>query len=171
MRIESVSGGQRVYFNCDYCGEESHDKLSQYKKKRRHYCNEVCYSSDRKENWKPYEQPTWTGGVSDYEAHKRWKAKNPERMAHLKARQYARKKNAEGQHTFEQWEELIKKHGGKCVSCGQRKDLTKDHIMPLSEGGSDYIFNIQPMCRSCNSRKWKFIHENLELLKGDGGVV
>jgi 5-methylcytosine-specific restriction endonuclease McrA len=113
----------------------------------------------------PHEQNSWRGGVTRYEAHKRWVAKNPKRMAHLKARRYARERGAEGNHTLEEWEELKARLNNLCANCGEAKPLTKDHIMPLSEGGSDYISNIQPLCRNCNSRKWKFIHDNPELLK------
>lgn len=43
-----------------------------------------------------------------------------------------------------------------CVRCqthSRRRDLTKDHIKPVSKGGHDGIDNIQPLCRSCN--EWK----------------
>ena len=127
------------------------------------------YHAFRKELRPIEEHERWDGGVSNTEAHKRWKARNPERMAHLKARRYARERGAEGSHTLKEWMELKKKHCFKCVHCKGFKPLTKDHIIPLSEGGSDYMENIQPLCRNCNSKKWKKlnIYENPELLKGD----
>ena len=115
----------------------------------------------------PNEQPTWRGGVSRTEAHRRWKQKNPKRMAHLKARRYARERGAEGFHTLAEWNALKEKHHGRCAICGEKRPLTKDHKIPLSLGGTDYIDNIQPLCRNCNSRKWKFnIYENPELMEG-----
>jgi hypothetical protein len=41
----------------------------------------------------------------------------------------------------------------RCVRCGAREDLTIDHIVPVSKGGTDWIVNLQVMCRSCNSKK------------------
>lgn len=144
-----------VEATCDYCGCIFWESKSSYNRKKRHFCSMGCYASYRKEIMPPEEQPTWRGGVSNTEAHRRWKKKNPERMVFLKARRYAREKGAKGKHTFEEWEELKKKQGYKCAICGKRKKLTKDHIIPLSEGGTDYISNIQALCRNCNSQKWK----------------
>ena len=170
---EKISKSKRnqVYFNCDYCGKESSDKPSSYNKKQRHFCCRKCYSDYRGNYMKPNEQPSWKGGITSYESHKKWKEKNPERMAHLKARRYAREKGAKGRHTLSEWEKLKEKNNYKCAFCGERKKLTKDHIVPLSEGGSDYIENIQPLCKNCNSRKWKYtdlnIYENPDLLEVD----
>jgi hypothetical protein len=41
----------------------------------------------------------------------------------------------------------------RCVSCGDHRDLTCDHIIAESRGGPTEFENLQTMCRSCNSRK------------------
>jgi len=41
----------------------------------------------------------------------------------------------------------------ECKRCGSQDDLTLDHIVPLSKGGSDDPKNLQLLCQSCNSSK------------------
>lgn len=60
---------------------------------------------------------------------------------------------ARGKHTEQEWAALVEEFNGRCVICWGRGVLTKDHVVPLHRGGSDAIENIQPVCRSCNSRK------------------
>ncbi len=63
-----------------------------------------------------------------------------------------------GIHSELEWENLKSKHNNQCVnpSCGKKEPeikLTRDHIIPVSYGGRDDILNIQPLCKSCNSKK------------------
>lgn len=65
-----------------------------------------------------------------------------------------REANACGKHTEGEWKAIITRFGNRCVRCGaQGVKLTKDHVIPLSEGGSNAASNLQPLCAPCNS--WK----------------
>lgn len=64
-----------------------------------------------------------------------------------------------GTHTAAQWATLRGLCGERCVACGKPEyDLhggivCKDHILPISLGGSDHISNLQPVCRPCNTKR------------------
>ena len=61
--------------------------------------------------------------------------------------------NASGKLTTKDWNGICEKYNNKCVCCGKSKRLSRDHIIPLAMGGTNTPDNIQPLCRSCNSRK------------------
>lgn len=48
---------------------------------------------------------------------------------------------------------LIQRDGHKCRICSTKQNISIDHKIPLSKGGSDELENLQLLCRSCNSRK------------------
>lgn len=63
-----------------------------------------------------------------------------------------------GSHSEQEWLDLQEHYGYKCVICNEPKPLTRDHIIPVTRGGSDNIENIQPACQECNSRKGNRLH-------------
>ncbi|HEA68120.1 MAG TPA: DUF1376 domain-containing protein [Desulfobacterales bacterium] len=63
----------------------------------------------------------------------------------------ARKK---GTHTDAEWIALVEMANYKCPRCKRKVvHFDKDHVMPVYQGGSDSIQNIQPLCAKCNSQK------------------
>lgn len=48
---------------------------------------------------------------------------------------------------------VFERDNKKCVKCKTTKNLTIDHIIPLSKGGLDLVPNFQTMCKSCNIKK------------------
>ena len=83
----------------------------------------------------------------------KYRKNNMEKARLNRARRRALLKRARGKYTLKEWLEVCKKVNWKCVICKEEKKLTIDHIIPLSKGGTNYINNIQPLCKSCNSRK------------------
>lgn len=81
-----------------------------------------------------------------------YKKRNPEVYKATRYKDKLRRRCAQGSHTEAEWQEVLAKHDHKCA-CGATEDLTRDHIIPISKGGTNFIENIQPLCRSCNSRK------------------
>ena len=49
--------------------------------------------------------------------------------------------------------EIYERDAYRCQECGDWHDLTIDHIVPRSQGGSDDPNNLRVLCRSCNSKK------------------
>lgn len=58
-----------------------------------------------------------------------------------------------GSYTQTEWLWLCALYDHRCVRCGVDGSLSVDHVVPLSKGGRNTIDNLQPLCRSCNSRK------------------
>lgn len=87
------------------------------------------------------------------ERNRSWRQRYPEKALIHRHNRIARLHNAEGTYTAEQFQELIDYYGDKCLCCGEVKPLTADHVIALSNGGTNYISNIQPLCGSCNYSK------------------
>lgn len=140
-------------------GHYAYCKVCTLSKQSESYHNDVTASRERKRR-----------------ANIKWRANNPERCSELRrisrdrnldaerlrCRTWAkrhptysnkRKARSIGSHSEAEWNAIVKKQSGRCAKCQRRVPLTRDHIVPLSRGGSDYAFNIQGLCKSCNCSK------------------
>jgi len=65
----------------------------------------------------------------------------------------ARESGADGTCTPAQYLLKSEYHGNKCIYCGARDNLTVEHRIPLSRGGTNWPANLAPSCVSCNCSK------------------
>jgi 5-methylcytosine-specific restriction endonuclease McrA len=84
-----------------------------------------------------------------------WRKANPEKIRANDSTQKAKRRGAEGQHTGEEVRRLLARQKCLCAVCKKSIEAGyhKDHIVPLSQGGSNYIRNIQLLCPKCNLKK------------------
>lgn len=96
-----------------------------------------------------YKTEAYQQASRKYQQSEKWRKMTQKRDAQRRALEA----NAPGFFTQDEWEALCAKKNYCCLACGKKGKLTIDHVIPLSEGGINSIDNIQPLCKSCNSRK------------------
>jgi 5-methylcytosine-specific restriction endonuclease McrA len=85
-----------------------------------------------------------------------YRRNNLEAYAVREANRRAHKARAGGSFTQQEWHELCAYYEYTCLRCGRQEpdiELTVDHVVPLSRGGTNDIDNLQPLCRACNTSK------------------
>lgn len=181
-------GGSRVVeVVCDGCGVSYIDYKRRVQKAKRHYCNAACYRANRSGNKNPKWRGglrTATCETCGKEFQRTPGAWNTRKSAYCSfecgrqgiriypdaataKREHSRRRETRKRaakairtHTYKEWIVLVARYKRRCAMCGQKKRLTRDHIIPISRGGGDGIENIQPLCHSCNAKK----HDDLWLI-------
>ena len=132
-------------------------------KKQREYCRKWREANPKK----------------DRECSRKWRKANPKKFqeshqtSQIKTR--AKRKQAEGSHTTQEWITLKEKYNNCCLCCGIHESecpinsqsgrpfvLEQDHIIPLSPKygrGTNWISNIQPLCHTCHGFKGTTTHD------------
>jgi len=88
---------------------------------------------------------------------KEWKKNNKEKVSMHNKKRFLLIKMATGSHSQEDFRKLKESVKYTCPCCGKSEPeirLVRDHIIPITKGGSNEIENIQPLCNRCNCKKY-----------------
>ena len=92
-----------------------------------------------------------------YETHKEErKAQNKEWYSKKVGSGYntgKRRKRVSADFNNDDWEWCLRIFDHRCLRCGSRDNLERDHVIPIDEGGKKGLDNLQPLCRACNAMK------------------
>lgn len=84
-----------------------------------------------------------------------WRNSNPDKAKTLDANKKAKRRGAEGKHCRKDIAKLENLQKWKCANCACciKNGYHVDHIMPIALGGTNWPYNLQLLCPSCNMRK------------------
>lgn len=88
---------------------------------------------------------------------KEWRGRNKERERTRKKILKHKSRQASGSFNKKNLSAKFYYWGNKCWICGCNKNVTIDHVKPISKGGSNWVANLRPACSKCNttkSNKW-----------------
>lgn len=143
-----MSDGYQNY--CKPCRKLYHQHDEQYQKKYSNFYHKSAKGKLAKRKYQQSEKHRAT--------RKRYK-NSPKGRANVRKHENVRrtrKTQAGGSYTGFEWFTLCKFYEFSCLKCGKVflfEELTVDHIKPVSKGGTSFIWNLQPLCVSCNTGK------------------
>jgi len=131
--------------------EEHKEEISEYKKRWAEE-NEASVSASKRKHYELHRDEIIVRS-------EKWAESNLEKVRWAKANNSRKRRAARhaspGGFTAEEFRALCESYGNKCLACGDSEAaLQADHVVPLTRGGSDDISNIQPLCGTCNRKKF-----------------
>ena len=122
---------------CWFCEQDVHYRLRDAPKQTTVFCG-ACRKSQGTVTWLEMDSGVWIPMPSMREV------PVPESK-----RVYYTKKKIPAKLRWDIWE----RDDYTCKHCGKKRELSIDHIIPESKGGTLDPDNLQTLCKSCNSRK------------------
>jgi hypothetical protein len=147
--------------NADYRAK-SKEQIKQYKKTYREKFPDRVKESQKKYRDKNaskflrykrefyFRHGYWADPENTKERGRKYRREHPEIVKACYQRYKGKKQQNGGRHTTQEWRELVEYFEYKCVCCGARpQKLEKDHIVPVSKGGSNSIDNMKKNQDGC----------------------
>lgn len=122
------------------------------KKKEYYLKNKETILAKHREKW--HNDPEYRQKQNEWKSKHRKTEKGRQISKNAKHRRKARQRGLDHSLTFEQWEKIKSQFDFKCAYCGCEGELTRDHFVPLINGGEFSINNIIPACKHCNDSKY-----------------
>lgn len=130
---------------------KSNPEKEKEKSKNYYLKNKEIVIAKHREKW--HNDPEYRQKQNEWKNQYRKTDKGRQISKNAKHRRKARERGLEYSLTFEQWENIKSYFNFKCAYCGCEEELTRDHFIPLVNGGEFSINNIIPACMHCNDSK------------------
>lgn len=119
---------ERIEKECEYCNNTY--KVVPSLAERSRFCSRECYCKWQSKNLNGKDSYHWKGGDEEY-VNKRAEAPGSWQMNRRQA---------------------LKRDKNSCEFCGSNENVDVHHILPVRNGGSNYVGNLISICRSCHSK-------------------
>lgn len=130
-----------LYSKCKEC-KKKHDKKYYQNNKEQINKRNKEYQENNKKYFKEYLKE-WK--INNKEQINEYRKNNKEKLKAKNHKRRTLKQNSGGSYTVEQWNESLKYFNNKCAYSGKpMEQVSVEHIIPITKGGTSYIWNIIP---------------------------
>ncbi len=148
-----MSTPERRKYQREYQRERRKNFSEEQRERRRKYEREYGRTEKAKARKKRYSQ---SEKAREYSRNYRRSDVAKSQKSKRQAIRRTRKTQAGGYYTDVEWRKLCEFYDFCCLKCNGKfpfEKLTIDHVKPVSKGGTSFVWNLQPLCRRCNTSK------------------
>lgn len=142
---------RHTHKTCSVCGKNL--KRREFNNSSRSYDGKVSYCKQCHK----YNMRNWRNNNQERQKNynREWNIANRTSVQARKAKYQAEKHKVISTMTEEDWNNIKKKHNNTCLYCGKYEgcEITVEHVIPFTRGGSNVKENVITACSVCNSSK------------------